>query len=92
MNHQFIFSLAGILTVLGSGASAHALDLQQKANPQNRAFENLPQLNLIRGAQLKDIPLEITAEGDWTLSASETWAQLEATSGNGNQTVVLSID
>ncbi|MBL92840.1 MAG: hypothetical protein CMH56_13630 [Myxococcales bacterium] len=77
---------------MGSGASAHALDLQQKANPQNRAFENLPQLNLIRGAQLKDIPLEITAEGDWTLSANKSWAQLDATSGNGNQTVVLRID
>jgi hypothetical protein len=77
---RFSHRLVGLasLAVLFAGPAA-AIELTQKANPHDRAFERLPDLNMVRGRQLKKIELEVTAEAmeTWTLEADQPWMSLE---------------
>jgi hypothetical protein len=71
-----------------------AVGMTQAENPFDRAHERLPDLNLLRGAKLKTIPLVITADAGeaWTLQPSESWAQLSTLSGTGPAVVTLTVD
>jgi MYXO-CTERM domain-containing protein len=87
-------SLAASLSLFLSLPAVAAVDLTQAENPHDRSFERLPDLNLVRGAKMKVITLNVAADADeaWTIAADESWAQLSANSGTGPGTVTLTFD
>jgi hypothetical protein len=69
-----------------------ATELSQKTNSQDRPFERLPNLNLVRGAKMRQMHLLVDAAQAWTLTSSEAWVQLDQNSGTGNAEVTLTIN
>lgn len=100
MRHISLFGAAPaalaalIALVVPASPAAAAVSLQQAPNPRDRAFERLPNLRLVRGAQPKRTSLVITAGADeaWTLTASEPWMTVTPTSGTGPATATLTFD
>ena len=83
-----------VCAIVAASPTLAAVDLAQRENLFDRHYERLPDLRLVRGAQPKDIALEITAEAGeaWTLSADVPWATVTPTSGTGPATATLRFD
>lgn len=69
-----------------------ALTVQQQENPFDRHFERLPDVRLIRGAKLKNIPLrldDVDANTAWSIRVDQPWLTVSPGSGVGPATVEL---
>ena len=66
--------------------------MTQSSNSQDRFFERLPDLQLVRGAKVRKIALDISTDSTWTLASSVAWATVAPASGTGSQQAHLTID
>ncbi len=84
-----LFRACALLLV--SSPSLAAVGIAQEVRAADRHFEQLPELRLVRGAQPKNIPLNVTAEAgeSWTLAVDVPWAAVSPASGTGPATATL---
>src|SRR5262245_61818288 len=85
------FAPALVVVAFLSTPAFAAVNITQRANPADRAFERLPNLRLVRGGKPKNIPLEITADAGeaWTINSDQPWLSVEPASGTGPGTATI---
>jgi hypothetical protein len=89
-----VATLTSLIGLVFSVPAFGAVELTQRDNAFDRSFERLPDLNLVRGAKMKDIMLDVSAEAGeaWTITADADWITVDPASGTGPGAVVLRFD